>query len=170
MENSELKYNKLDRLIISIGRKICIFYIVCFIIICYEVFSRYVLNSPTSWVQETTTLIAGILFIWGGLHSLTTDRHIKITILYDMLTKKYKYYVDILISTLLIICLVFMNYSAFLLFKSSWFKPWGAFYMETSGSAWNPPFPAISKLVLFVVLILMLIQVLVKFISILRRK
>lgn len=87
MENSELKYNKLDRLIISIGRKICIFYIVCFIIICYEVFSRYVLNSPTSWVQETTTLIAGILFIWGGLHSLTTDRHIKITILYDMLTK-----------------------------------------------------------------------------------
>ena len=110
------------------------------------------------------------MFIWGGVHSLAVDKHISISVVYDMLPNHYRFYADVIISTLMTICLSFLTYTSFLLFKSSWFKPWGDLYMETTGSAWNPPFPALVKLFLFLVLILMLIQVIVRFISNVRNR
>ena len=50
------------------------------------------------------------------------------------------------------------------------FTPAGDFRLETSGSAWNPPYPGILKVFLFVILVLLAIQFAIFTINHLRRK
>lgn len=41
---------------------------------------------------------------------------------------------------------------------NSWLTPWGDIHLETSGTAWNPPFPALLKGLIFLTVITMFIQ------------
>jgi hypothetical protein len=45
--------------------------------------------------------------------------------------------------------------------KRAAFTPDGRFRLETSGSAWNPPFPAILKIFMLVVMVALTIQFLI---------
>jgi C4-dicarboxylate transporter, DctQ subunit len=49
----------------------------------YEVISRYVFNSPTTWTHELTTALCAIGFALGGAYSMARNEHIRITILSD---------------------------------------------------------------------------------------
>ena len=60
----------------------------------YEVFVRYVLNSPTVWVNE----ISRFLQIWATYLALTYTFHkkdfIRITVVYDRLNESGKKFLD----------------------------------------------------------------------------
>jgi TRAP-type mannitol/chloroaromatic compound transport system permease small subunit len=50
----------------------------------YEVFVRYVLNSPTSWALDVSYIMYGSLFMMGGAYTLSRDGHVRGDFLYRL--------------------------------------------------------------------------------------
>ena len=53
-------------------------------IIFLEVLLRYIFQSPTLWVNETSLWVAGAVYMTAGLYSMQQRSHIRIFILYDL--------------------------------------------------------------------------------------
>jgi TRAP-type C4-dicarboxylate transport system permease small subunit len=126
-----------------------------------EVFLRYVFNAPTIWAHETTTFLSGIAFIYGGLYCAARNSHIRVVLIYDALPPHARRLMDVLISLVSCAAALFFTYAAWLMVKKATFAPGGVFRLERSGSAWNPPTPAVVKVFLLLVLVLMALQFLV---------
>ncbi len=141
----------------------------CFTIV-YEVIARYVFGAPTIWSHEVTTLLCAISFAYGGSYCLARNSHIRIVILYDLVSLKVRRYLDIFNTFVGLIWACTLVYAAFTLVEKSWFTPWGEFRMETSASAWDPPFPAWTKAFLMFALTIMAFQFLLQLIKTLRQK
>lgn len=75
------------RLISNINKLIAVFLSILFLALLfsmgYEVFSRYVLMSSTSWVYEASKMTFGFVAIWGGGYTLLKGDHINIDLFYD---------------------------------------------------------------------------------------
>lgn len=161
--------NRLDGVILTLGRFMSLLFLVSASIIMIEIIARYVFNSPTFWVHETTTLLCALCFLYGGSHCLARNGHIRIGLLYDIVSAKVRRWLDIFIAFMGIIYSFTMAAGAWIMMKSALFAPWGDFRMETSGSAWDPPLPAIVKTAIFLMVVLMLVQFILHFISHVRR-
>jgi TRAP-type C4-dicarboxylate transport system permease small subunit len=148
----------LDRWVLKAGETVCQIFLLSAAIIAFEIIARYVFNSPTIWVHETTTLFCAICFLYAGNYCLASNRHIRIGIFYDSVSAKARYYLDLFITTFSIIYTGVLSWGAYLVAEKSLFAPWGDFRAETSGSAWDPALPAIVKTFLFFCVVLMLIQ------------
>ena len=135
----------------------------------YEVVARYVFNAPTIWVHETTTALTALCFAFGGAYCLGTNRHIRVVLLYDAVSPRVRYMLDIAISLVGAAACALMAWAAWSFAYKAFFMPTGQMHLETSGSAWNPPTPAIVKAALFIILCVMCIQFLLQAIAHLRR-
>jgi len=45
-------------------------------VVCIEVFKRYILNAPTSWVFDAENMLYGTLFMMCGAYTLAQDAHV----------------------------------------------------------------------------------------------
>jgi TRAP-type C4-dicarboxylate transport system permease small subunit len=160
----------LNQWIISIGNSLSILFLVCTLIIVIEIVARYIFNSPTMWVHETTILISSFLFLYAGSFTLAKNKHIRIAMLHDLISPKLRYYVDSFVLGICIIYSSLMVYASYIVAQKALFTPWGTFRMETSGSAWDPVTPALTKTFLFLVLLLLLIQFVLQFIQHIKEK
>lgn len=136
----------------------------------YEVVMRYVFDAPTRWVHETVVFLSAIAFVFGGLYVAAIDKHIRVVLFYDNLTSGMKRAFDVAISLACFVASVFFAWAAWLSVERAAWTPQGDFRLETSGSAWNPPYPGILKVFLFVILVLLAIQLAIFTINHLRRK
>src|SRR5690606_34736795 len=57
-------------------------------VICYEVFARYVLNSPTSWVAEIAAYLLVAIAFLGLAAAQRAKAHIRVELLLGMLPPK----------------------------------------------------------------------------------
>ncbi len=162
--------NAVDRAIIRLGNVLSYMFIASAIVIAYEIVARYAFNSPTKWAHETTILLGATLFSYGGSYCAACDRHIRIVLLYGAVSPKAKRRLDIVISGLCALSAATLTWAGWLVLEKAIFAPDGTFYMETSGSAWDPPFPAITKAFLFLMLAIVTLQFVLHFIGHLRRK
>lgn len=126
-----------------------------------EVFLRYVFNAPTAWAHETTTFLCGISFLYGGLYCVSRNSHIRVVLIYDSLSPAWRRIMDVVISLVSCFACIFFSYAAAIMAKKGLYTPQGDFRLERSGSAWNPPAPAVVKVLLLLILILMAIQYLI---------
>ncbi len=142
--------------------RVGVFFAVCFLvstgIILFEIVMRYVFLSPTIWVHETTTFLCGISFAYGGLYALSRDRHIRVVLIYDAVPPRARRVLDIVLSIIGLVTMLFFAFAAWSNASRSIFTPQGVFRLETTGSAWNPPYPGLVKLFLFGVIVAMAIQ------------
>jgi C4-dicarboxylate transporter DctQ subunit len=60
-------------------------------------------------------------------------------------------------------------YAGYIMTNKALFTPSGVFRLETSGSAWNPITPAIVKTGLFIVLVLMTMQCVLRLINAIKK-
>jgi TRAP-type C4-dicarboxylate transport system permease small subunit len=51
-------------------------------IVAFEVFSRYILNSPTIWVYDTSLFLFGYISALGGAYAQQRNAHINVDIIY----------------------------------------------------------------------------------------
>lgn len=131
---------------------------VAMLILIQEVFLRYVLNSPTMWAHETTIFLCAVSFIYGGLYCAARNSHIRVVIIYDLLQGKARRIMDIIISIICALSSGIFAWASWLMVKRAAFMPDGSFRLETSGSAWNPPTPALLKIFMLAVLVVMAFQ------------
>jgi len=134
---------------------------------CYEVFSRYVLGSPTIWAYETGYMFTGANFLLGMAFALRQDAHIRVDVLYSRFSPRTRAVVNAL--TYVFIVVPICGWLSFALYRHGL-----SAYLtnETSGqSAWNPvvwPF-RLSFFVAFVMLVLQALAELAKCVLLLRR-
>lgn len=130
-------------------------------ILIQEVVLRYVFASPTIWAHETTVFLCAIAFIFGGLLCASRDRHIRVVLVYDYLPAGLRRIFDIVISAVCALSSAAFAWAAWLMVQRAAWRPDGSFHLETSGSAWNPAYPGLLKILLMVALGLLAIQFLI---------
>lgn len=60
----------------------------------YEVFVRYVLNSPTVWSFDVMVQMYGALFLMAGPYALAQDTHVRGDVLYRLFSVRWQARVD----------------------------------------------------------------------------
>jgi len=97
------------------------------------------------------------------------NKHIRVVPIYDNVPPRIKKWLDVFIYFTCAASTGFFSYAAWLVVERAIFDPLGNVRFETSGSAWNPATPALLKLFLLIVLLVMTLQFIVYAISHLRR-
>lgn len=98
---------------------------------CYEVFVRYVLNSPTVWAFDMSVQMYGSLFVMSGAYALAQDAHVRGDVLYRLLSPRRQASIDLTLYIIFLLPAVFaLTWYGFGFAKDSWF------YKEVS---WSSP-------------------------------
>ncbi|MBK1670222.1 C4-dicarboxylate ABC transporter permease [Rhodovibrio sodomensis] len=161
--------DRVSAVLVPLARPVSIIFVFITVFTFYEVVMRYVFNAPTFWVHETTTALAAGCFAFGGAYCVAIDKHIRVVLLYDTVSPNIRRWLDVGISLIGCASCTLMSWAAWDMVSEAFWMPSGEFRMETSGSAWNPPTPAIVKAVLFVMLCTMAVQFLLQTVRHIRR-
>ena len=97
----------------------------------YEVFVRYVLNSPTVWAFDMMVQMYGALFLMAGPYALAQDGHVRADVLYRLFSVRWQARVDF------VLYLIFFFPGILALFWYGWEIAQDSWrYQEVS---WNSP-------------------------------
>ena len=75
--NTQRLLHTADRFSTFAGKSCAWLIIVLMLVVCAEVFKRYVLNAPTAWIYDVNNMIYGTLFMMGGAYTLAHDGHVR---------------------------------------------------------------------------------------------
>ncbi len=73
------------------------------LIVCYDVFTRYLLNQSSIGVQELEWHLFAVIFLIGAAYTLKHDRHVRVDVLYTNFSPKTKAWVNLLGSLVFLI-------------------------------------------------------------------
>lgn len=152
---------RFGRAVDALGIVFALLFVVVTAIIVFEIVMRYAFRTPTTWVHETTSFLTALGFIFGGLYALAKDKHIRVVLLYDRVRGGARRALDVAISVIGLVTVGFFAYAAWTTAQKAWFAPGGAFRLETTGSLFNAPYPALVKGFLLVVVLAMAVQFIV---------
>lgn len=169
-KDEDVGFTWLDRAIVWLGKKLSLVFAVIVLVSFYEIIRRYVFDAPTLWVHETVTFAGATLFVFGGLYALATDRHVRIVLIYDAVSPRVQRWLRVVHHLLGLAFCGMLLFASWSMAKGAVLAPWGGFRLETSGSAWNPPFPALLKVVILVAVAVMTLQFVLHLIRDLRGK
>ncbi len=148
----------LDRAIVWLGKRLSLVFALIVLVSFYEIVRRYVFGSPTLWVHETVTFAGATLFVLGGLYALATDRHVRIVLIYDAVSPAVQRWLRVVHHLFGLAFCSMLLYASWFMARGAVWAPWGGWRLETSGSAWNPPFPALLKVIILVAMAVMTLQ------------
>ena len=60
----------------------------------YEVISRYVFNSPTTWAYDLTYMLYGTIFMLGAAYALHKGAHVRTDFFWDKYSTRTKGVID----------------------------------------------------------------------------
>lgn len=66
-------------------------------VVCVEVFKRYVLNMPTSWIFDVNNMMYGSLFMLAGAYTLAQNAHVRGDFLYSSMKPRNQASLDLLL-------------------------------------------------------------------------
>ena len=123
------------------------------LLVCYEVVSRYALDSPTIWSFDLTYMLYGTIFMLGAAYTLRRGAHIRTDFFFDKWSVRTRGMID---STAY---LFFFFPSLLLLLFVSWSEAWYSFTIGevSEQTPWRPllwPF----KLMVPLTCLLLLVQ------------
>lgn len=100
----------------------------------YEVISRYVLQDPTIWALDLTTMVFGALFMLGSAYALLKGAHVRTDMLWDGFSNRTKGTIDS------IAFIVFFLPTMVVLMYSSWddFLYSMSIDERSNSGAWQP--------------------------------
>jgi len=125
---------------------------VIMLIMFYEVVMRYLFESPTLWVEELSRWLGGVIFLLAGLYAMQQRAHIRVLIVYDMVSRPAQRVFDLIATA----CVVFFCYAVAVGYSKNALAKFSTW--ELYGSAWNPPIPATMKPLIVITCIWMAVQ------------
>jgi len=117
-----------------IGKVFSFLILILALIVGYEIFMRYVMNSPTIWVNEMSGMIFGTFIILGGAFTARYNGHIGMDIVYGLLSARKRAALDVISFFILFVPLL-----GVLIWKggaSAWHS---VMILEHDSSQWGPP-------------------------------
>jgi TRAP-type mannitol/chloroaromatic compound transport system permease small subunit len=121
--------------------------------ICYEVFSRYILQAPTMWAFDASYMLYGVLFMLAGPYALARNAHVRGDFLYREWAPTTQARLDLVLYFLFYFPgILALCYAGFTFANFSWFM------FERSANSPNGPYVFPFKSLIPVVGGLMVIQ------------
>jgi len=131
----------IDHLNETTGKLISFLILLLVAVILYEIFARYLFNSPTIWAHETSQMIYGVYVILLGGYVLQRGGHVNVDILYHRFSPRSRATID------LFTWLLFFYFCGLLLTKG-WEMAWDSFEVrETGPTAFGPPVYPIKMMI-----------------------
>ncbi|GEK46492.1 TRAP transporter small permease subunit [Halomonas pacifica] len=103
-------------------------------VLLYEVVARYILNAPTIWGHELSTMFFGALSILAGSYTLRHHGHVRSDVVYRLLPLRAQAFCDLVVFALGILVLTVFFRMAVDFAYHSWSI--GEF---SNSSLWRPP-------------------------------
>src|SRR6202163_4509974 len=66
-------------------------------VVCIEVFKRYILNAPTSWIFDVDNMMYGSLFMLCGAYTLAQNAHVRGDFLYSSMRPRTQATLDLVL-------------------------------------------------------------------------
>ena len=67
------------------------------LVVCVEVFKRYILNAPTAWIFDLDNMLYGSLFMLGGAYTLAQNAHVRGDFLYSSMKPRTQAILDLIL-------------------------------------------------------------------------
>lgn len=99
-----------DKLIMYCGKAASLLMPVLAFIVAFEVFARYIFNSPTIWAYDVSLFLFGYIAALGGAYAQQKKLHINVDILYVLVSPKVKNIFNLVSYALAIVFLALMFY------------------------------------------------------------
>jgi TRAP-type mannitol/chloroaromatic compound transport system permease small subunit len=80
---------------------------------CYEVISRYVLNSPTIWAYEVGYILTGSHFLLGMAYTLKKGEHIRIDVFSAAFSQRTRAIIDLVGYAVTLPLMLWLTYALF---------------------------------------------------------
>ena len=77
--------------------------IVLMLVVCAEVFKRYILNAPTAWIFDVSNMLYGTLFMMCGAYALAQNAHVRGDFLYSSMRPRTQAALDLALYLLFFI-------------------------------------------------------------------
>ncbi|MGD9805632.1 MAG: TRAP transporter small permease subunit [Hyphomicrobiaceae bacterium] len=131
----------IDRLNGAVGYVAAISLLGLVILVCYEVFLRYVMKAPTTWGNEMISFIFAAYVMLGGGYTLLHRDHVAMDIIYSRFSDRGKAIIDVCTAG-------FMLLFCWVLFEQTFIMAKEALESgQRASSDWSPPlFPVMLSL------------------------
>lgn len=153
-------WRPVDRLSLFIGRVTMLLIITMTLVMLWEVFLRYAVESPTLWANELTLWLAGFVFLFSGLYAMQQRCHIRIFLLYDIVPRPVQRAFDTIWTLLIVIFAFFLIFGSYQQVFVVKFYKW-----EMFGTAFDPPIPATVQPAILILMALIALQAVANLIS-----
>jgi TRAP-type mannitol/chloroaromatic compound transport system permease small subunit len=87
--------NAVDRISTWAGKASSWLIVLLMLVICGEVFKRYILNAPTAWIFDFSNIIYGTLFMMAGAYTLAQNGHVRGDFLYSSMKPRTQAALDL---------------------------------------------------------------------------
>jgi TRAP-type mannitol/chloroaromatic compound transport system permease small subunit len=84
-----------DRISTWVGKATAWLIIVLMLVVCAEVFKRYILNAPTAWIFDFDNMLYGTLFMLCGAYTLAQNGHVRGDFLYSSMRPRTQALLDL---------------------------------------------------------------------------
>ncbi len=90
-------------------------------LISWEVFSRYVLNTPHAWVLDAQIMLYGTLFMMAGAYTLSKQGHVRGDVLYGFFEPRTQATIDLVLYGVFFVPGIFaLTYAGWIYGAESW--------------------------------------------------
>jgi TRAP-type mannitol/chloroaromatic compound transport system permease small subunit len=80
-----------------VGKAAAWLIIVLMLVVCIEVFKRYIMNMPTSWIFDLENMLYGSLFMLCGAYTLAQNAHVRGDFLYSSMRPRTQASLDLVL-------------------------------------------------------------------------
>jgi TRAP-type mannitol/chloroaromatic compound transport system permease small subunit len=80
-----------------IGKAVAWLIILLTTVVCVEVFKRYIMNMPTSWIFDAQNMLYGSLFMLTGAYTLAQNAHVRGDFLYSSMRPRTQATLDLIL-------------------------------------------------------------------------
>ena len=154
----------IDRLSRAIGDRLAWLFLLSATLTCYEVLMDWLFRAPTIWVHDSTSMMSATCFLFGGAYAMGRREHIRITFIYDALSRRVRWVCDLIALAVALVYLLAL----------SWFAGGQAIrsilIVEMSGRAWDFPMPMVIRTAFFLGVALLSLQTLAHLVALLRER
>lgn len=104
----------IDRISAWSGKTFAWLIVLLSVVVGIEVFKRYILNAPTAWIFDATSMLYGTLFMMSGAYALAQNAHVRGDFLYGSMRPRTQAALDLALYILFfipgILALVYAGY------------------------------------------------------------
>ena len=112
---------RIDRISELSGKAFAWLIVVLMIVVCAEVFKRYVLNAPTAWIFDANSMLYGTLFMMCGAYTLSQNGHVRGDFLYSSMRPRTQAGLDLTLYFLFFIPgILALLYAGYAFAELSW--------------------------------------------------